>query len=259
MKKEIKALTLLSITSALFISIGVTFLAGQETNAHAVECEHEGNHYTVKKATTKTSGVKEYWVCCNCHQHYLEEPEGTWVDAGIANIIISSSDDRYIPKTNSYNEDGFKLSEDGKTIVDYNDKSSAVVIPEGVETIGSGAFNGSDVSSVTLPSTLKEIEENAFKNTDNLTSIVIPGSVEDIAANAFLDDPNGFGYLLGQGRDITIYLEITESEAKAKFESGWDNAGAQYIFGSKVGETKAKVYYKDEWHYDSKGNPTPNK
>ena len=263
MRKITKFLIAVALTFASCVAIctAVSTLSEPHYGAQALDCEHEGKHYTGRNATTTSSGVKEYWVCCKCHQHYFKQPStGTWTEGGKAPVITDKNDDRYIPKTKEYDANGFKYSDDGKTITDYSPVAGVtdVVIPEGVESITNGAFNGSSITSITLPSTLKEIGDDAFANTDYLTSVVIPGSVDEIAANAFLDNPNGLSYLFGSGRDITLYLEITKEEAQAKYESGWDNASSSYILGTKVSTNKATVYYKGQWHYDAKGNPVKN-
>ena len=59
-------------------------------------------------------------------------------------------------------------------------------IPEGVDEIGSGAFQGCIyLKEISLPSTLKRIQSNAFQSCYDLTSIVIPVNVESIGYGAF--------------------------------------------------------------------------
>ncbi|MBQ4199147.1 MAG: leucine-rich repeat protein [Kiritimatiellae bacterium] len=60
-----------------------------------------------------------------------------------------------------------------------------VVIPSGVTSIGRGAFAGTDLSSVELPSGLKNIAPETFNNCDYLVDVSIPGSVTNIGDNAF--------------------------------------------------------------------------
>ncbi len=50
-------------------------------------------------------------------------------------------------------------------------KSSALVIPEGVVSIGSEAFNGCNFTSVSFPASLTSIAENAFNHTNELERI----------------------------------------------------------------------------------------
>lgn len=66
-----------------------------------------------------------------------------------------------------------------------NDDITSVVIPEGVETIEDGAFwMCSNLKSVTLPSTIEKIGDNAFNSTA-LTSIVIPDGCGELGADCF--------------------------------------------------------------------------
>ena len=59
-----------------------------------------------------------------------------------------------------------------------------LVLPEGLEQMGEGAFLDSSVSEIELPQGLTEIAPQAFKGTA-LTRIVVPGSVELVGEEAF--------------------------------------------------------------------------
>ncbi|MBQ7295293.1 MAG: leucine-rich repeat protein [Clostridia bacterium] len=54
-------------------------------------------------------------------------------------------------------------------------KLTAVVIPEGVKSIGKGAFRNSGITKLTLPSTLTDLEENAFYYCKKLKTVVLSG------------------------------------------------------------------------------------
>lgn len=62
-----------------------------------------------------------------------------------------------------------------------------VVIPEGVEMIGVGAFSGCDLRSISLPGTLTSIEYDAFEACSNLSSVILPDGLEFIGSEAFYD------------------------------------------------------------------------
>ena len=63
-----------------------------------------------------------------------------------------------------------------------------VKIPEGVEYIGAEAFAWSnELETLTLPTTLKSIGNNAFVLCNNLRSVTIPNGVEYIDYSAFAD------------------------------------------------------------------------
>lgn len=58
-----------------------------------------------------------------------------------------------------------------------------VVIPEGVVTIGDGAFSGCEITSIEIPESVKFIGKEAFHNCSNLESIRIPSGVTEISDN----------------------------------------------------------------------------
>lgn len=60
-----------------------------------------------------------------------------------------------------------------------------VTIPEGIEEVTSGALMYSKATSITLPSTLKLIDGEAFYRIEQLTSIEIPDGCERIEYGAF--------------------------------------------------------------------------
>ena len=75
--------------------------------------------------------------------------------------------------------------EDGVLTV-YNGKDVNVVIPDGITSIGRGAFKfRTQVVSVTIPNSVTSIETSAFLGCSNLTSVAIPDSVTSIGAWVF--------------------------------------------------------------------------
>ena len=77
----------------------------------------------------------------------------------------------------------------------YQGPGGAVVIPETiddctVDIIGMDLFNGdAALTSLTLPSTVKQVEENVASFCDNLTELIIPEGVQVIGDNSFLCNP----------------------------------------------------------------------
>lgn len=86
---------------------------------------------------------------------------------------------RYIT-VDFYNEhftsrDGVLYSKDMTTLLAYPQaRGGHFVIPEGVTTIGSNAFEFASCTSVTFPSTLKTMAKDAFIDCYSLTTITIP-------------------------------------------------------------------------------------
>ena len=72
----------------------------------------------------------------------------------------------------------YRLSDDGKIFEAYYGKAESFTIPDGVETIGSHAFNNCvTLKTIVIPNGVKEIGLFAFENCSNLATIAIPESV----------------------------------------------------------------------------------
>ncbi len=75
---------------------------------------------------------------------------------------------------------------DAKTWKNVLNKTKAVMIEDGVESISARAFSGCNtLTSVTIPDSVTTIGEMAFSGCDTLTSVTIPSSVIQIDVNAF--------------------------------------------------------------------------
>lgn len=89
-----------------------------------------------------------------------------------------------------------------KTVIEASDLS-------GITDINPKAFISTNITSVTLPSSVKSIGLNAFGNCENLSTVYIPSSVEKIAGYAF----NWSG---SDSSSITFRCAASEKPA------GWD-------------------------------------
>lgn len=83
--------------------------------------------------------------------------------------------------------DGIVYSKDGKTLVICPKNKGNVIVPEGVETIGSGAFEQCNISSISIPNSVTSIEGSAFHSCILLKSICIPDSVHKIGGWSFFN------------------------------------------------------------------------
>ena len=83
--------------------------------------------------------------------------------------------------------DGVVYSKDSKTLIYCPaGKTGEFIIPEGVTSIGSSAFEGcSGLTSVVIPEGVTSIGGSAFYGCSGLTSVVIPNSVTSIGDWAF--------------------------------------------------------------------------
>lgn len=59
------------------------------------------------------------------------------------------------------------------------------IIPEGILTIGTGAFRGMTMAQITLPESLAQLNASAFENCAELTEITIPANVKTIKDYVF--------------------------------------------------------------------------
>ncbi len=75
----------------------------------------------------------------------------------------------------------------------YSDENTEIidlVIPNGVDSVGFGAFRYcSYLKSVIIPNSVKVIDENAFQGCTSITSVTITNSVTEINDHAFYDCP----------------------------------------------------------------------
>ena len=120
---------------------------------------------------------------------YMAEPSAKEVDANSAAGCAGSGD--------NVTSSGltYSIKSDGTlTITGYEGTSGSVVVPSTIEgrtvtTIGSSAFYGLNITSVTLPSTIKEIWYAAFQYC-GISSITLPEGLEEMSNRAFWGCPN---------------------------------------------------------------------
>lgn len=75
-----------------------------------------------------------------------------------------------------------------RSIVEEDARIKSAVVEEGITIIGNRTFRKCyGLETVTLPSTLTEIEQAAFQSCNNLKSVVIPASVNVIGEGAFAE------------------------------------------------------------------------
>lgn len=90
----------------------------------------------------------------------------------------------------------FSLNEDGKTVSVYSIymNETATKIPSSIKvngksykvtSIGAYANGGTKLKSITIPSTVTSIGEEAFKGAKNLKTININGNIKSVGENAF--------------------------------------------------------------------------
>lgn len=102
----------------------------------------------------------------------------------------------YVDKTTTYINNKFVTMKDGKFVVAVpktiqnmpQDIRGEFVIPNGVTSIGSGAFfQCRGLKSVTIPNSVTSIEKWAFSRCTSLTSVTIGNNVTSIGSGAFFN------------------------------------------------------------------------
>ena len=104
----------------------------------------------------------------------------------LESITVSSGNSTYSSL------DGVLFSKDQTELLVYPiHKGTTYTIPDGVTSIGYGAFiNSTELESVVIPDSVTKIGSVAFQKCTNLKSITIPSSVKDIGIYAFRECDN---------------------------------------------------------------------
>ena len=135
-----------------------------------------------------------------------------------------------------------------------------VDVPEGVVAICEGAFEGSKVIEVNLPSTLMEIEARAFKDCINLKNINLPNSVSIIGDEAFLNCSKlnleikeqidlGQDVLKGTSTERIKLEQIEQKEAEEKTKEE-NERKIKEENEKKIIEEKNKILNKRKYEFD---------
>lgn len=94
--------------------------------------------------------------------------------------------DVVIPETISYNGVAYSVTAIDNGAFFMNDELTSITIPSTVKTIGNDAFASCEsLTSLYIPNSVESIGESAFGGCYSLTSLYIPNSVETIGCSAF--------------------------------------------------------------------------
>lgn len=80
----------------------------------------------------------------------------------------------------------------------YGDKMAHLILDEGITSVGDRMFSGTALEEVTIPYSVTEIGEEAFKGCSKLSYVTIPTGVKSIGKDAFSiqsDDPEHYLFI----------------------------------------------------------------
>lgn len=123
------------------------------------------------------------------------------------------------------------------------------VIPDTVEDIGDGAFDGSGLECVEIPSSVKIISETAFSNCSEDIKILFPKKLKkQIQSLDIYEGEDGYYPIMDQYRYHTYYIQVDlDSESDLEFkvdETFVDGVLTAYKGAEFIIKTKSGRYYK---------------
>lgn len=118
MKKKWILLTSAGAATVLTYALAIAPSVKGGTGFHADGCQHTtGNHYSAKAATCASAGNKEFWVCCDCHEKFIEEPAtGHWTEGGIYAGTLEEEHPAYIAPLGTHNRGAWQIVEGEGTL-----------------------------------------------------------------------------------------------------------------------------------------------
>ena len=105
--------------------------------------------------------------------------------------------------------DGYPVTGVWGSIFKRNDPVRSIVIPEGVKEIGWSAFNGVGLDSVSIPSTVTNIGQNALQCMNVRKYVVSPDNQDYCETNGLVCTKDGKSLVRCIGGDVTIPEGVT--------------------------------------------------
>ena len=124
--------------------------------------------------------------CCSSLTEIMIPSSVISIECKFGDCINMTSIDVAKSNTSYCSYDGCLYNKEMTEFVNCPGAKTSIIIPEGVTSIGEGAFDWcGNLTSITIPEGIISIGAFAFEKCDRLTSITIPDTVESIGAYAF--------------------------------------------------------------------------
>ena len=160
------------------------FLSRDENEVHVYGetdyCNYHGKGITISDERT--------------HKYAVTIPSGlewnevvTW--KGMKNVIVPDTL-RYTKTASFPDAESAILFSEGDNVFNGSTKLKQVTIGSAVTKIGKHTFENTGLERITIPGTVKSIDESAFANCPNLREVIIGNGVREISADAFANCPN---------------------------------------------------------------------
>ena len=141
-----------------------------------------------------------FWWCGNLESIII--PESVTSIGECVFVGCSKLTDINFEGNNFIVEDGAIYSKDKTILVAFPTAKGNITIPDSISKIIGGAFGGTFIENITLPSTIKIIERDIFRDCHNLKTVEILGEIPTIPLQAFDNCENL--------ESITIPASVTE-------------------------------------------------
>ncbi len=156
-----------------------TVAKAEETKSTVAETQETTKEETETQQTTQTGTVRETETQTQAPTETEPEPE----------TETEPERETETPQPTTSAADVFSVS--GGVLNEYKGDGLAVSVPSSVDSqdviaIGAGAFEGNtDITSVSMPSSVTKIGQLAFEDCSNLRSVSLPSSLTSIGGGAF--------------------------------------------------------------------------
>lgn len=162
-----KTLKLTTLFASAGLAVGLLALSGGALKNGLLlkagySCAHEGNHYAYHAPTADSSGNYEYYVCCKCHEKFLNATAGTWTDMpSTTRPMITLGHEAYIPKR-------------GEDVLTYKEVPLYYYSVSGTSGTGTSNvyfFNGEDVPYINAAEVADFMELELLNVNDDIKTV----------------------------------------------------------------------------------------